>query len=58
MTLPGGKRGLLVNSTNLCAEPVKAIIKMRAQNGRKANRKSTLRTPCDGKKRGSQRRGR
>jgi hypothetical protein len=58
MTLPGGKRGLLVNSTNLCAEPVKAIIKLRGQNGRKANRKSTLRTPCDGKKSNSKRRGR
>lgn len=57
MTLPGGKRGLLVNSTNLCAEPVKAIIKLRGQNGRKANRKSTLRTPCKVEKRGSKRRG-
>jgi hypothetical protein len=46
MTLPGGKHGLLVNSTNVCAKPVKAIIRIKAQNGRKANRRSKLRTPC------------
>jgi hypothetical protein len=51
MTLPGGKKGLLVNSTNLCAKPVKAIIRFKAQNGKKANRKSKLRTPCKRKKR-------
>lgn len=42
MTLPGGKKGLLVNSTNLCAKPVKAIIRIKAQNGKKANRKPKL----------------
>jgi hypothetical protein len=52
MTLPGGKKGLLVNSRSLCAKPVKAIIKIKAQNGRKANSKPKLRTPCKGKKRG------
>jgi hypothetical protein len=46
MVLPGGKKGLLVNSTNLCAKPVKGIIKFKAQNGRKASSKPTLRTPC------------
>lgn len=46
MTLPGGKKGLLVNSTNLCAKPVKAIIRLTAQNGKKLNRKPKLRTPC------------
>jgi hypothetical protein len=49
MTLPGGKKGLLVNSTNLCAKPVKAIIRLRAQNGKKINSKPKLRTPCKGK---------
>jgi hypothetical protein len=52
MTLPGGKKGLLVNSTNLCAKPVKAIIRIKAQNGKKANRKPKLRTPCNGNKKG------
>lgn len=52
MTLPGGKHGLLVNSTNLCAKPVKAVIRFKAQNGKKVSpkpRKSKLRTPCKGK---------
>ncbi len=49
MTLPGGKHGLLVNSTNLCAKPVKAVIRFQAQNGKKLKpkpRKNKLRTPC------------
>jgi hypothetical protein len=47
LTLPGGKHGLLVNSTNLCAKPVKAVIRFTAQNGKKRNpRHSKLRTPC------------
>jgi hypothetical protein len=50
MTLPGGKHGLLVNSTNLCAKPVKAVIRFKAQNGKKLrprSRHTRLRTPCD-----------
>jgi hypothetical protein len=50
MTLPGGKHGLLVNSTNLCADPVKAIIKLRGQNGKKVNRTPMLRTACGKRK--------
>jgi hypothetical protein len=53
MTLPGGKHGLLVNSTNLCKHPVKAVIRFTAQNGKKLKpkpRKNKLRTPCKGKK--------
>ncbi|MGN6215677.1 MAG: hypothetical protein ACTHN7_01795 [Solirubrobacterales bacterium] len=50
LTLPGGKHGLLVASTNLCAKPVKGIIKIKGQNGRKANRRTTLRAPCGGGK--------
>jgi hypothetical protein len=46
MTLPGGKRGLLVASRNLCKQPVKAIVQLKAQNGRKANKRPVLRTPC------------
>ena len=52
LNLPGGKKGLLVNSTNLCAKPVRAIIRIKAQNGRKRNTKPALRTPCGGKKHG------
>lgn len=50
LTLPGGKKGLLVNSRSLCAKTVQAIIRIKAQNGRKKNSKPKLRTPCKGKK--------
>jgi hypothetical protein len=55
MTLPGGKHGLLVNSTNLCAKPVRAVIRFKAQNGKKLKLKhhNKLRTPCSKKKHGS-----
>ncbi len=49
MVLPGGKHGLLVASTNLCAKPVKGIVRFKAQNGRKVHSHPTLRTPCKGK---------
>jgi hypothetical protein len=57
MVLPGGKGGLLVASTNLCKEPVRGIVQLKAQNGKKANRHVTLRTPCGKGKAGSTRRG-
>jgi len=56
MTLPGGKKGLLVNSTNLCAKPVRAIIRIKGQNGKKAKSKPKLRTPCHGKGKGKKKR--
>ena len=46
MTLPGGKHGLLVASRNLCKKPVKAIVQLKGQNGKKANKRQKLRTPC------------
>jgi hypothetical protein len=55
MVLPGGKKGLLVASTNLCAAPVRGIVQLKAQNGKKANKRTILRTPCSkksGRKRG------
>jgi hypothetical protein len=58
MTLPGGKKGLLVNSRDLCAKPVKAFIRLRAHNGRKINRQPKLRTPCSTKKKNKRPKGR
>jgi hypothetical protein len=52
ITLPGGKHGLLQASTNLCAKPVKGIIRLRGQNGKKANRHVRIQTPCGHKKKG------
>jgi hypothetical protein len=46
LTVRGGKRGLLVNSRNLCQKRVKAIVRIKAQNGKKANQRPKLRTPC------------
>ena len=51
MILPGGKHGLLVASKDLCKGKVRAIVQLKGQNGKKANRRSALRTPCK-KKRG------
>ena len=52
LTLPGGKRGLLVNSDNLCKKKLRSVIQLKGQNGKKSNRKPLLRTPCGGKKQG------
>jgi hypothetical protein len=49
LTLPGGKHGLLVASTNLCAKPVKGVIRLEGQNGKKVTRHPKIQTPCKGK---------
>jgi hypothetical protein len=47
MVLPGGKHGLLVASRNLCkGKGVRAVVQLKGQNGKKANKRSKLRTPC------------
>jgi hypothetical protein len=47
LTVKGGKkRGLLVNSTNLCAKKYKVIARFTGQNGKHANQRPKLRTPC------------
>ena len=47
LTVRGGKkRGLLVNSRSLCAHRYKAIARFRGQNGKHANMRPKLRTPC------------
>ncbi|HEY2478745.1 MAG TPA: hypothetical protein VGI17_08430 [Solirubrobacterales bacterium] len=51
LTLPGGKHGLLQASTNLCAKPVKGIIRLLGQNGKKSNRHVRIQTPCKKKHR-------
>ncbi len=50
LNLPGGKRGLLVNSTNLCRKPVRALVRLKGQTGREANSNPVIRTPCRGGK--------
>jgi hypothetical protein len=51
LTVRGGKKkGLLVNSTNLCARKYRVIAKFKAQNGKHSKQHPRLRTPCKGKK--------
>jgi hypothetical protein len=52
VTVRGGKKkGLLVNSSSLCAKKYKVIARFTAQNGKKANQRPKLRTPCKKKHR-------
>ena len=46
LTVPGGKKGLLDNSRNLCQKRAEAIARFKGQNGKKANQRPKLRTPC------------
>jgi hypothetical protein len=49
LTMQGGKKGLLVNSTNLCAGSHRARVKMRAQNGKSLVLQPKVRSACGGK---------
>ncbi len=51
LSLYGGKRGLLVNSTNLCARPRRATIRLTAQNGRTHNTEPAIANDCGKAKR-------
>ena len=67
LTIRGGKKGLLTNSRNQCpkklrgkkrAKPLRAIARIKGQNGKKANQRPKLRRPCDkGKRKGKGGRG-
>jgi hypothetical protein len=51
LNMKGGKKSLLVNSQNTCAKPQRAIVKMKAQNGKKKNNnKQKLNVVSCGKK--------
>ena len=51
LTVRGGKHGLLVNTRNLCAHKYKVLARFTGQNGKKANMRPKLRTPCKKKHR-------
>jgi hypothetical protein len=55
LTVRGGKKGLLENSTNLCARKYKVVAKFTGQNGKHANQRPKLRTPCKASKGGGRR---
>jgi hypothetical protein len=46
LTMQGGKKGLLVNSRNLCAAPARATAKLTAQSGRKITLRPKMRDSC------------
>jgi hypothetical protein len=46
LSLDGGAKGLLENSTNLCAASEHVSVQMAGQNGLTANQDAVLRTPC------------
>ena len=52
LTMRGGKKSLIVNSTNLCKEPQRAVLNIKGQNAKKVkNNKYRLNvTGCKGKK--------
>jgi hypothetical protein len=49
LNLPGGKHGLLQASTNLCAKPVKGIVRLQGQNGKKISRTVRIPRKCNKK---------
>ena len=46
LELHGGKRGLVVNSTNICAKQRKAKLALTAQNGLLQNSEPVIKTSC------------
>jgi hypothetical protein len=53
--MQGAKKGLIVNSTNLCAEAHRADVRLGAQNGRRARLAPVVEAGCGGKDRGRSR---
>ncbi len=54
LELFGGKRGLVVNSQNLCARKRRATVKLDGQNGMVFDSRPLVRSDCKGKKRKAQ----
>lgn len=50
LRLPGGKRGLLVNSSSLCAKKQLASVRMDGQNGKQRDFNVAIKTSCGKKK--------
>jgi hypothetical protein len=57
LELLGGKRGLVVNSRNLCAEPQRATVKLRAHSGAAHQARPVVRNDCGKRALRSHRRG-
>ena len=55
LTMAGGKKGLLENSTNLCARPHKAIAAFDGQNGKQRDFNPVLKADCKSKRKAQKR---
>jgi hypothetical protein len=52
LTMKGGKKGLLQNSTDICAKPHRATVKLDGQSGKIHDTSPALRAQCGKKRRG------
>jgi hypothetical protein len=50
LAMKGGRKGLLVNSRNLCAGPSRAEVVLEGQNGARVERHTKLKNDCGGKR--------
>jgi hypothetical protein len=57
LRMKGGKKGLIVNSRNLCAGKNRATVAFTGQNGKVANLRPEMKPRCGGKRKGKKRRG-
>jgi hypothetical protein len=48
--MTGGKKGLLINSENLCLKKQRATVRMVGQNGRRRSSKPRIRVACGKRK--------
>jgi hypothetical protein len=46
ITMQGGKKGLLVNSRNLCEAPLHSVVELVAQNGKTADQRPRMQDDC------------
>jgi hypothetical protein len=56
--MQGAKKGLIVNSTDLCASTNKANVAFDAQNGKALSAKPVVKADCGGKRKKHRRGGR
>jgi hypothetical protein len=56
LNLKGGKRGLIENSRNLCAQKNRANVKLAAHNGKRREMKPVVQTDCGKKKKSGKKR--
>jgi hypothetical protein len=52
LTMAGGKKGLLVNSTNLCKKAHRADVRFTAQNGKKLHLRPVMQNSCKKSRKG------